>query len=112
MGSPVKQQAAGTIDELIQDGEDRRGKIKGSDNFRDVREDWLKKAFKAIEEVEASRVLPADSFNEFNNPDITGTLCEYEAGIAGEIAAADATRRAFDGDLNCLRKVRRSLLAS
>ena len=112
MKIPVKEQVAGKLAELIQDAEYRRGMVKVSDNCRDVRKEWLDKAYKAIEEVQAFNVLPEESFSEFDNPNITGSLHEYEAGIAGDLAAADVTRKAFDSDIRCLRNVRTLLARS
>jgi hypothetical protein len=103
----AKKQAMAILTELIQDGEDRRAMVKDSDNFRTVRQDWLDKALPAIEEVKGLKVLPPDSFFAFNNPDITGTLSEYEDGIAGDLEAAEKTKKAFDSDITCLRGARR-----
>jgi hypothetical protein len=107
-----KEQAAGLLAELIQDAEYRRDMVESGGNFRGVRQEWLERAWKAIEEVRALKVLSAESFLDFNNPDITGSLSEYEGGIDADIAAAEATRKAFDRDIKCLRGAAIRLLPS
>jgi len=99
MGSS-KEQTAAILTELIKDAEYRRDRVKDNDNFREVRMDWLRRAYPRIEEVEVLRILPTGSFGSFNHPDITGSLSEYY----DDVAAASATREMFDKDIKCLKE--------
>jgi hypothetical protein len=107
MSLSEKERAAGILTELIQDAEYRRDSVANANNFQNVRQEWIERARKAIEEVEALKVLPVGSFDSFNSLDITGSLPEYE----GNLAAAAATREAFDYDIKCLSMVRIHLLS-
>ena len=100
------QQAIAILSELIQDAEHRRDNLKLSDALEEARQEWVGRAWDAIIEVKALRVLPQGAFNSFNNPDISGSL---EFGEASD--AATAAKREFDHYIRYLKKVRVILLA-